>query len=176
MQHKAKPRYGATPSTVLLVAIAGCPAPAVTPPLVQPAAKPDPKAPRKPAAAMFGRTDESGRFLRLSEVKLVDGRSFGWRIRLPCTGPVEYVETMSLPSPGDWTNIEAARASDPRVLRETAISRDGKQTVTHNYAPCVDGWIEHNWSVAHDDPPGEWTIRVEIPGYVPQVWRIQFRD
>jgi hypothetical protein len=124
---------------------------------------------------MFGRTDTEGRFLRLSEVTLVDSRTFGWRIRLPCLGPVEFVETMSLPSPGDWKNIEEFRKTDPRSLRETVISADGKTTTTHDYAACVDGWIEHGWAVAHDDPAGDWTIRVEIAGYVPQVWHVRFR-
>jgi hypothetical protein len=131
---------------------------------------------KDPTAAMFGRRDETGRFVPRTDVKLVDGRSFGWRIRLPCLGPVEYVETMTLPSPGDWTQIIEGRKTDPRTLRETTISADGKTTVTHDYATCIDGWIEHGWNVAKEDPPGNWTIKVEIAGYVPRVWRVTFHE
>jgi len=117
---------------------------------------------------MFGRQDDSGRFLRLTEVRLVPGRTFGWRIRLGCTGPVEYTETLQLPAPGDWS-------SDPENSRETSISKDGTIATTHDWTACLDGWIEHGWSVAAADPPGEWTITVQLDGYVPQVWRVTFR-
>jgi len=83
---------------------------------------------------------------------------------------------MLLPSPGDWTQIIDGRANDPRMLRETTISTDGKTTVTHDYAACIDGWIEHGWNVSKDDPAGNWTIKVEIAGYVPQVWRVVFHE
>jgi hypothetical protein len=47
--------------------------------------------------------------------------------------------------------------------------------VTHDYAPCVDGWIEHQWTIAKGDPPGDWKFEVAIPGYAPQVWRVRLR-
>jgi hypothetical protein len=130
---------------------------------------------RKPIDAMFGRPDAAGRFLRVTDIRIADGKRFGWRIKLPCVGPIEYVETMTLPSPGDWHQIEDARKTDPAFLRETTISADGKTTVTHDYAPCIDGWIEHNWTIAKEDPPGDWRIEVAIPGYEPQIWRVRFR-
>lgn len=167
MHHKAKIRSALFWVGPILL---GCGAKPAPPALVRAAPEL-----RQPAAAMFGRTDGAGRFLRLTDLALVDSRTFSWRIRLPCLGPVEFTETMSLPSPGDWKNIEAARKTDPRALRETTISADGKTTVTHDYAACIDGWIEHGWSIAHDDPAGEWTIRVAIAGYAPQIWRVQFR-
>lgn len=124
---------------------------------------------------MFGRADAAGRFLRVTDFRLDDGKRFAWRIRLPCTGPVEYVETMTLPAPGDWRQITEARADDPSFLRQTTIRSDGKQTVTHDYAPCIAGWIEHGWTIAKEDPPGAWTVKVEIAGYEPQLWHVRFR-
>jgi hypothetical protein len=153
-----------------MAAAAGC----ATGP-VQPLANPPPPALPSPAMAMFGRSDDRGRFLRLTDLALEPGMQFGWRIRLPCTGPVEYVETLVLPAPGDWSQILDARRTDPRYLRETSISDDGRTTVTHDYAACVGGWIEHQWTIAAADPPGEWSIKVEIAGYAAQHWRVRFR-
>jgi hypothetical protein len=165
MHHKAKIRSG---PLVIFTFLLGCTGQSATRPV-------QPIEPRRPAAAMFGRIDKDGRFLRLSELQLIDSRQFVWRIQLPCLGPVEYVETMTLPAPGDWKNIEEGRKADPRSLRETTISADGKTTVTHDYAACVDGWIEHGWTIAHDDPADDWTIRVDLAGYAPEIWRVRFR-
>jgi hypothetical protein len=117
---------------------------------------------------MFGRLDENGRFLRLTLVRAVKGKTFGWRIQLPCIGPVEYTETMKLPAPGDW------RTLDPVTNRETTISKDGTVATTHDWVACYDGWIEHTWSLAEGDPPGDWTITIDIAGYAPQVWPVRF--
>jgi hypothetical protein len=122
---------------------------------------------KKPAAAMFGRPDENGRWLRLREVQFLPGKTFGWRIRLPCLQPVEYTEVMKLPAKGDFT-------FDPQELRETTISPDGTVATTHDYAACIDGWIEHSWSLAEHDPPGMWEISVAIPGWQTQVWKVRF--
>jgi hypothetical protein len=160
---------------IWLIALFGCGAP------TSPSTRPIVPAPaptstlRKPVDAMFGRPDEAGRFLRVTDLRIADGKRFGWRIKLPCTGPIEFVETMTLPSPGDWSQIEERRKEDPTFLRESTISADGKTMVTHDYAPCVAGWIEHGWTIAKEDPPGDWRVEVAIPGYVPQEWRVRFR-
>jgi len=122
---------------------------------------------RRPRAAMFGRTDQVGRFLRITEIPLVDGTSFGWRLDLRCTGPVLFRETMLLPTPGDWTFT-------PEDLPETTISNGGKTATTYDYVACRDGWIEHSWRVARGDPPGEWIVTIEIEGYEPTVFRPKF--
>jgi hypothetical protein len=116
---------------------------------------------------MFGRPDENGRWLRLRDVKFLPGKTFGWRIRLPCLGPIEYTEVMTLPSKGDFT-------FDPQELRETTISPDGRIATTHDYAACIEGWIEHSWSLAEHDPPGMWEISVAIAGYETQLFRVRF--
>jgi hypothetical protein len=159
-----------------LVGLLGCAA-APPAPQVPPSPAPTVVTPktRQPAVAMFGRLDEAGRFMRVTDIKHVDGRNFGWRIRLPCTGPVEFTETMRLPAPGDWQSIFETRKSEPDHLRQTTITADGKQTITHAYAPCLDGWIEHMWSLSKGDPVGDWTIEVAIPSYATQTFQIKFR-
>ncbi len=122
---------------------------------------------KKPADAIFGRPDDNGRWLRLRDVTFEDGKTFGWRIRLPCRQPVEYLEVMKLPAPGDFT-------FDPEELRETTVSEDRMTSTTHDYAACIDGWIEHSWALAPEDPKGPWEITVAIAGYETQVFRVKF--
>ena len=95
------------------------------PPIAQVTAK-------KPADAIFGRVDENGRWQRLRDVKFAPGKTFGWRIRLPCVQPVEYTEIMKLPSKGDFKY-------DPQELRETTNSADGKTATTHAFVAFIDG-------------------------------------
>ncbi len=115
---------------------------------------------------MFGRPDDNGRWLRLREVRFEDGKTFGWRIRLPCRQAVEFLEVMKLPAPGDFEALADAR--------ETTISADQKTATTRDFAACIDGWIEHSWTLGPDDPKGRWEITVTIAGYEPQVFRPTF--
>jgi hypothetical protein len=154
-----------------LVLLGACPRPVASP--KQGSSEPVRQLPvraqrlKKPAEAIFGRSDESGRWLRLRDVKFVEGKNFGWRIRLPCKQPVEYTEILKLPSAGDFT-------FDPEELRETKISADKTTLTTHDYAACIDGWIEHSWALAPDDPKGAWELSVAIPGYETTVWQVRF--
>jgi len=116
---------------------------------------------------MFGRPDDNGRWLRLTEVRFEAGKTFGWRIRLPCRQPIEFTEVMKLPSPGEFT-------FDPDELRETSISADQRTATTHDYAACIGGWIEHSWTMTPEDPKGAWELAVTIEGYEPQVFRARF--
>lgn len=98
-----------------------------------------------------------------TDFQLVSGMSYLWRIQLPCTGPVEYTETLKESGPSTW-NV------DP----ETTISDDQTTATTHKFGACVDGWIEHQWGINSDDPPGEYVITVAIPGYATQTFRPTF--
>jgi hypothetical protein len=125
------------------------------------------RGPKKPAEVAFGRPDETGRWLRLREVRFEEGKVFGWRLRLPCRQPVEFVEVMKLPGP---------TAIDLEDLRETTLSSDATTLTTHDYAACIAGWIEHTWALSTDDPKGTWEITVAIEGYATQVFRPRFVD
>jgi len=168
MQHKTRRARSPIRGHQLIVTIAvfeGCSAP----PVPEIRHVPTPVALAKPVDALFGRADEQGRWLRLREVTFATGKQFGWRIHLPCHQPVEFTETMTLPAPGDWT-------FDPSDLPETTISAHGTVATTHDYAPCIGGWIEHSWTLAPKDPQGPWEIRVAIPGYEPQIWHVRFAN
>ena len=115
--------------------------------------------------------DDNGRWLRLRDVKFASGKTFGWRIRLPCLQPVEYTEVMKLPAKGDFT-------FDPQELRETTISADGTVATTLDYAACFDGWIEHSWTPGGQrsaGPVGD--LRVAVPRVRrPSVWRVNVHE
>ena len=96
----------------------------------------------------------SGRFVAATTIALEVGTQYGWRIRLPCTGPVAFTETLALPGPTTWGNG-----------RNTTISADQSVATTKAEALCSDGWIEHYWFVNGDDPPGEYEVTVEIDGW-----------
>jgi hypothetical protein len=154
---------------LVAVAIASCartgPAPVTVTKSSQPAATA-----RAPIAAWFGQwRDEDDTFERKTRFDRVDGESFGWRIKLRCTGPVRFREVMRLPSPGDWTFT-------PEEMPGTTISSDSTTTTTIDYAACKQGWIEHVWNLAAEDPAGTYVITVEIEGYATQTFRPRFVD
>jgi hypothetical protein len=117
--------------------------------------------------AIFGRVDDQGRWMQLRELRFGSGKAFGWRIRLPCRQPIEYREVMKLPSRGDF-NLEDQR--------ESVVSPDGLSMTTHDFAACIDGWIEHSWALSEHDPKGRWEITVTIAGYAPFVFTPTFAE
>ena len=150
-----------------LVGAVGCgsqPA-SVTP---APAGAPSPPAPelKQPVAALFGQVID-GVYKRQSRFELSEDTVYGWRIKLPCTGPTVYRETLSLPAVGDWS-------FDPAVTKQTKLSADKKRAVTEDYSGCYDGWIQHAWTIAPNDPPGEYVLTVEVDGFQPQTFRGRF--
>ena len=148
-----------------LFALAAC-APSVS---RLPAPAPDPEVrPRPSLVAQLGHwDDDEARFVRSTRFLLEEGTSYTWRIRLPCTGPVLFREVQPLPAPGDWT-------FSLQDMPGTTISEDRTTTTTVDYAACVDGWIEHTWVLAANDPPGQYVITVSIDGYPPQTFRPRF--
>jgi hypothetical protein len=156
--------------TTILVGVAmaaGCarprPAPVIAGPTPVRAA-----GPAAPIAAWFGTWhEESNRFTRAQKIDKVEGTTFGWRIKTRCSGPLKFREVMRLPTPGDWN-------FGPGELPGTIISDDQTTTTTTDYAACKQGWVEHRWSIAANDPAGTYVITVELDGYAPTTFRPQF--
>jgi len=129
---------------------------------------PTPADPSRPVAAWFGTfDDETGKFSRHLAIPKVTGQSFGWRIKIRCTGPVRFREVMRLPAPGDFSFT-------PAEVPGTIVSDDQTTTTTVDYAACKQGWLEHHWIVAAGDPAGTYVITVELEGYAPQTFRPRF--
>jgi hypothetical protein len=135
----------------------------VTPPKPQPPPEP---ALKQPAATLFGLVVD-GAYKRQSRFELSEDTVYGWRIKLPCTGPTMFRETLQLPAPGDWT-------FDPETTKHIKLSSDRRRAVTEDYSGCYDGWIQHSWTIAAEDPPGEYVLTVEVEGYQPQTFRGRF--
>jgi len=123
-------------------------------------------APKQPIATLFGLVVD-GVYKRQSRFELSEDTIYGWRIKLPCTGPTLFRETLQLPAAGDWT-------FDPAVTRHIQLSPDRRRAVTEDYSGCYDGWIQHAWTIAPKDPPGEYVFTVEVEGYKPQTFRGRF--
>jgi hypothetical protein len=138
------------------------------PAIVTPPSPPRPSEPtlKQPAATLFGQVVD-GVYKWQSRFELSEETVYGWRIKLPCTGPTEYRETLQLPSPGDWT-------FDPAVSKHITLSSDRRRAVTEDYSGCYDGWIQHAWTIAPNDPPGEYVFTVEVDGYQPQKFHGRF--
>lgn len=151
---------GACGSQPANVAGGGTAAPATAP--AAPAKSPR----RQPAATLFGGVVD-GTFKRQSRFELEEGTSYGWRIKLPCTGPTLFRETLQLPAPATWGD-DAARSQDVK------LSDDRRRAVVEDYSGCYDGWIQHTWEILADDPPGEYVFTVEVEGYQPQIFRGRF--
>jgi hypothetical protein len=139
----------------------------------QPAIVTAPPAPRRPepalkqpAATLFGLVVD-GAYKRQSRFELSEDTVYGWRIKLPCTGPTLFRETLQLPGPGDWS-------SDPEVLKRIKLSPDRKRAVIEDYSGCYDGWIQSSWTITPNDPAGEYVVTVEVDGYQPQTFRGRF--
>jgi hypothetical protein len=135
----------------------------VVPAPLRPPAAPESK---QPIAALFGLVTD-GVYKRQNRFELSEDTIYGWRIKLPCTGPTVFRETLQLPSAGDWS-------FDPAVMKQTKLSTDRRRAVTEDYSGCYDGWIQHAWTIAANDPPGEYVLTVEIDGYQPQTFRGRF--
>jgi len=135
----------------------------VTPPPPPPSAE---VALKQPAATLFGRVEE-GVYKRQSRFPLSEDTAYGWRIKLPCTGPTLFRETLQMPAAGDWT-------FDPEISKHIQLSADRKRAVTEDYSGCYDGWIQHAWTIAANDPPGEYVLTVEVEGYQRQTFRGRF--
>jgi hypothetical protein len=134
-----------------------------TPP---PPPRPVEATPKQPAATLFGLVVD-GVYKRQNRFELSEDTIYGWRIKLPCTGPTVFRETLQLPGPGDWS-------FDPAVMKQTKLSTDRRRAVTEDYSGCYDGWIQHAWTIAPNDPPGEYVFTVEVEGYERQTFRGRF--
>jgi hypothetical protein len=138
------------------------------PAIVTPAPAPAPAEPalKQPAATLFGAVVD-GAYKRQSRFDLSEEPTYGWRIKLPCTGPTVFRETLQLPGAREWE-------LEPADRKRIKVSADRRRAVTEDYSGCYDGWIQHSWTIASDDPPGEYVLVVEVAGYERQTFRGRF--
>jgi hypothetical protein len=96
------------------------------------------------------------KFTPTNKVPLTEGQQYGWRIFVT-TGQkaVRIREEFTLPeAPKTWGQPPAG----------TSISADGRTSVIDHDELVIDGLIVHGWAVAKGDPPGAYSIRVDVEG------------
>lgn len=140
--------------------------PAAVTPVAPQAAAAAGAVPKQPLATLFGQVIDNT-YQRRSRFELSEDTTYGWRIKLPCRGPTLFREVLQLPDAGDWS-------FDPATARHVKLSGDRRRAITVDYSGCYDGWIQHAWTIAAGDPPGEYVLTVEVDGYAPQTFRGRF--
>jgi hypothetical protein len=88
-----------------------------------------------------------------SVVPLRTGQCYGWVIRVtPEERTVTIREVFELPGPGNWGSSSGDRTS--------AVSHNGRISVSEFQMPLGGGTIMDSWCVAEGDPAGPHRIRV----------------
>jgi hypothetical protein len=102
--------------------------------------------------------DGTVRFKPTAKVPLINGQSYGWRVRLRTKRErVGLREEFELPvAPKVWNS--------PLPGSAFKVSPDGRTGITEVDAFIDDGVLTNGWSVAEGDPPGAHVIRLYIEG------------
>lgn len=116
-------------------------------------------------SAVFGLFDAStpGRvdFKPADVVPLKPQQNYGWIIQLRTEKPsVHYREEFTLPATAKNWNTQGAS--------DVTVSADRRTAITERVVEPKNGVILNVWSVAPDDPPGHYVIRVTVEGQLRQ--------
>lgn len=112
------------------------------------------------SASAFGVYDCGG-FVPTTEVDLIPGETFGWRLAVPDGQPVMWREELVLPSaPAQWSGANFVDIRD-----------DGRTAVTAGVDTPWNGELAHAWSITDGDPPGEYELRLWIDGRLHEIYR-----
>jgi hypothetical protein len=102
-------------------------------------------------------------FTRTTEVDLVPGETFGWRLEVPDGRPVMWREELVLPSaPMQWSGANFVDIKD-----------GGRTAVTAGIDMPYDGVMAHAWNITDGDPPGEYELRLWVDGQLHEIFRFQ---
>jgi len=111
------------------------------------------------AATAFGAYTDCGEFVPTTDIQLVVGETFAWRIAVPDGGPVAWREELILPNaPLQWSGAHFVDIRD-----------DGRVAVTAGIDHPLGGVVEHAWSITEGDPAGDYQLRLWIDGDLHQV-------
>ncbi len=112
------------------------------------------------AATSFGMYDACDGYVPTTEVPLLVGQTFSWRIAVPDGQPVAWREELVLPeAPAQWSGANFIDIRD-----------GGKVAVTAGIDLPYDGVIEHAWSITEGDPAGDYELRLWVDGELHQVF------
>lgn len=107
---------------------------------------------------LFSAKDKSPRLIRVVEVPNAEGTSYGWLLRIKKNEkPVEITETLRMPAPAKNVHVNVAK---------TSLSKDGRTLTTRIDVDASEELVGNFWSIAADDPPGQYSIEVKQSGLV----------
>jgi hypothetical protein len=108
---------------------------------------------------------DCGGFVRTTEVDLMEGETFGWRLEVPDGQPVMWREELVLPSaPLRWSGANFVGIKD-----------DGRTAVTAGVDLPFDGGLAHAWNITDGDPPGDYELRLWVDGQLHDIFRFTVR-
>jgi hypothetical protein len=114
------------------------------------------------ASSEFG-IHECGGFLPTTDVPLIPGETFGWRLTVPDGQPVAWREELVLPAaPAVWSGAGFIDIRD-----------DGRTAVTAGVDVPWQGELSHAWVVTEGDPPGDYELRLWVDGRLHEIYRFR---
>lgn len=103
----------------------------------------------------FDRARGTSVFTPTREIQMVPGVGYGWRMNVQTTRrEIAWTEHLALPSaPRTWG-----------ITSNVTLSADRRRATTRGASSPTNGVIDNAWIFAEGDPPGVYTIDVEIDG------------
>jgi len=96
-----------------------------------------------------------------TEIALVPGETFGWRLDVPDGRAVMWREELVLPSaPAQWSGANFIDIKD-----------NGRTAVTAGIDLPYRGALSHAWSITEGDPPGDYELRLWVDGQLHEIFR-----
>jgi hypothetical protein len=101
----------------------------------------------------FGTFDSEGRsFCKTTKILYKKNQTYGWIIKLKSSPEYVYItEFLKLPAPGNWITDSNTKVSDDERVGLTTM----KITPRNNI-------ISHYWSIAPNDPLGDYCVKVFV--------------
>ena len=103
----------------------------------------------------FDRARGTSTFTPARELQMIPGVGYGWRMKVRTTRrEISWTEKLALPSaPKSWG-----------IPSNVKLSADRRRATTEGISVPKNGVIENAWIFADGDPPGVYTIDIEIDG------------
>jgi hypothetical protein len=132
----------------------------------------------KVISSEFGTMDQSGNFTAATEVPLLPGQAYGWRIKVePASGIVHWKEEFKLPAvPATWGGNKPGDSLAPPNQDLQEVQADGKVCVSERDSLVVDGIVSNFWTVAKGDPLGQYEMRVFVEGKLVQTFVFKLKE
>ena len=107
---------------------------------------------------LFTAKEKAPRLIRVVEVPNAEGTAYGWILRIKKgEKPSEISEVLRMPAPAKNVHVNVAK---------TSLSKDGRTLTTRIDVDASEEVIGNFWTVAPDDPIGQYTIEIKQSGAV----------